>query len=304
MTTAATAVPRKPSAADVTSIALCSVIWGTTWFVITLQLGTVPPVVSIVYRFALAAALLFGWLALRREPMRLTRPQHLAVFGQGLFTFAIDYTCVYLAEERIASAVVAVLFAGLAFATLVAFRFTLGQRAGRGAWAGAALGVAGVAVMSFSELLRADLDPRAVLGVALALGGVLAAVVGNLCAHRAQHAGAPVGAATAWAMTYGAAVLAVWVLVSGTPWRVEWTAEYLGSLLYLSVFGSVVAFVVYFGLARRRGYAVASYIAALTPPTAMLVSVVFEGARFGVGAFAGLALVLAGQALLIRSKSA
>ena len=75
----------KPAAnpADLGAIAVCSLIWGTTWFAITLQLGVVPPVVSIVYRFALAALLLFGWLAATRQPMRLNRAQHLAVFGQG-----------------------------------------------------------------------------------------------------------------------------------------------------------------------------------------------------------------------------
>lgn len=293
----------RSAALDLAAVAGCSVIWGTTWFAITLQLGTVPPLVSIVYRFTLAGALLFAWLVFTRQPARLTPAQHLAAFGQGLFTFALDYSFVYLAEERIASAVVAVVFAGLAFANIVLFRAVLGQKAGPGAWAGAALGVAGVAFMSGAELLRAEMDPRAVVGLGLALAGVGTAAVGNLCAQRGQQAGAPVGAATAWAMAYGAALIAGYVTLSGTPWRMEWSASYLGSLLHLSVFGSTVAFVVYFSLARRRGYTTASYIGALTPPVAMLMSVLFEGARLGMGAFIGLALVLAGQALLIGSKS-
>ncbi|MEE2848328.1 MAG: hypothetical protein VX561_00480 [Pseudomonadota bacterium] len=48
----------------------------------------------------------------------------------------------------------------------------------------------------------------------------------------------------------------------------------------------------------------ASYISALTPPIAMLVSVLFEGARFGWSALIGLALVLAGQVMLIRAPKA
>ena len=301
MTAAVLPTPRA-RAADLGAIALCSLVWGTTWYAITLQLGTVPAMVSVVYRFTLAAGLLFGWLLMTRQPVALTRRQHVAVFGQGLFTFAVDYACVYLAEERIPSAVVAVTFAGLAFVTLVLFRVALGQRAGPAAWIGAALGVVGVGVMSGSELLRADMDPRAVAGLGLALLGVAGAAIGNLCAHRGQAEGAPIGAATAWAMAYGAAVLALVVLATGTPWRIELTAAYLGSLLYLSVFGSVIAFVLFFGLAKRIGFAVASYIAALTPPVAMLMSVLFEGAQYGVAAFVGLGLVLLGQALLIRSR--
>ena len=88
---AALSARKKADAVDLASVAVCSLVWGTTWFAITLQLGTVPPAVSIVYRFGLAALLLLGWLALRRQPLRLTREQHAAVFVQGLFTFTLQY---------------------------------------------------------------------------------------------------------------------------------------------------------------------------------------------------------------------
>jgi drug/metabolite transporter (DMT)-like permease len=297
----ATAARKKADAVDLSSVAVCSIVWGTTWFAITLQLGVVPPVVSVVYRFTLAAALLFAWLLLTRQPVRLTRPQHLAAMGQGVFTFALDYSLVYMAEERIPSAVVAVMFAGMAYINLVVFRVLHGQRAAKGAWIGAALGVLGVGVMSAAELVRAEMEASAVFGVSMAAAGVTAATIGNLFAHRGQQAGAPVGASVGWAMVYGTAALALYVVVSGTPWRFEPTAEYVGSLVYLAAFGSVLTFLVYFALARRRGYGFASYIGAMTPPIAMLMSVAFEGARFGWMAVAGLALVLGGQVLLMRA---
>ena len=96
-------------------------------------------------------------------------------------------------------------------------------------------------------------------------------------------------------------MLAIFGVTQGVEWRLEPTVSYIGSLFYLSLLGSVVAFVIYFTIARSRGYALASYISALTPPIAMLVSVLFEGASFGLTALFGLALVLAGQVLLIRA---
>jgi drug/metabolite transporter (DMT)-like permease len=74
--------------------------------------------------------------------------------------------------------------------------------------------------------------------------------------------------------------------------------------LHLSVVGSVIAFLLYYGLARRRGYSTASYISALTPPLAMLVSSLFEAKSWGVLALGGVALVLTGQMLLLRSRRA
>ena len=127
------------------------------------------------------------------------------------------------------------------------------------------------------------------------------AAAGNLAAWKAQKEGAPVLPALAWAMGYGAGLVALYGLVTGIDWSFDPTLSYIGSLLYLSLFGSVIAFALYFALARAKGYALASYISALTPPVAMLVSVVFEDARFGWEAALGLLLVLAGQILLIRA---
>ncbi|OQW61177.1 MAG: hypothetical protein A4S17_01910 [Proteobacteria bacterium HN_bin10] len=289
---------------DWVAIAVCTLAWGTTWFAITLQLGIVDPVISIVYRFALAAALLFAWGALRGEALGLNRAQHLAAFGVGVFTFAIDYAFVYWAEERITSAVVAVVFAALAFVNLAVFRVAFGQRAPLLAWAAAGLGVIGVGLLSWEEIANAELSTRALTGIGLTLAGVLAAAVGNVYARRGELAGAGVIASTAWAMAYGAALLAVFAFLTGKTWAFEFTAPYILSLLHLSVVGSVIAFALYYGLARRRGYATASYISALTPPVAMLVSALFEGKSWGLLALGGVALVLAGQVLLLRSKRA
>lgn len=297
--------PPRPAAADLASIGVCSLIWGTTWFAITLQLGTVPAVASVVYRFALAATLLGGWCLLTRQSLRMTRSQHAAALGQGLFTFVINYAFVYLAEETIASAVVAVLFAGLAFVNLVLFRVAAGQKAAPAAWTGAALGLVGVAVLSGSELFgAAHAQPGAATGLTLAILAVAGSAVGNLFAWRGQVAGGAVAPMTAWAMAYGTGMLGLYGLATGLEWRFELSWSYVLSLLWLSAMGSVVAFVLYFKLARSRGYAIASYVSALTPPVAMAMSALFEDAVFGPFAFAGLALVLGGQLLLIRAPRA
>jgi drug/metabolite transporter (DMT)-like permease len=74
------------------------------------------------------------------------------------------------------------------------------------------------------------------------------------------------------------------------------------SLVYLALIGSVVAFLFFYGLARRRGYSAASYVTALTPVVAMTVSSVFEDKSWSVMAIAGLVLVLIGQWMLLRAR--
>ena len=293
----------RPSAGTlaVLGVGVCALIWGTTWYGITLQLGTVDPTASIVWRFGLAALVMFGVCASLRLPLRLTRSQHLAALGQGVFAFSISYSFTYAAEGRVASAVVAVVFASLTFQNLVLFRVKEGQRASPAAWGAALLGIAGVAVLSGSEILSGGLDRTAALGIGLALIATLASALGNYFAWRGQQRGSQALPSTAWAMAYGTGLLALYGLATGVEFTIEPTVRYIGSLIYLAVFGSVIAFGIYFSIARSIGYAMASYVSALTPPIAMLVSVMVEGARFGWAAAFGLVLVLAGQVLLIRA---
>ncbi len=287
---------------DLASIVICTLCWGTTWYAITLQFGVVDPIVSVSYRFALAALLLFAWCAIRRETIWLTPAQHLWAFGVGAVTFAFNYPLVYIAEQSVTSAVVAVMFASMAFINLIGFRLVFGQRAPALAWAAAGLGIAGVGLLSWEEIAAANFGLPAMIGIALTLLAVVAAVVGNIFARRNEMLNVGIAASTGWAMGYGALILAIFSAATGRPFVFEPTWGYVLSLLHLTVNGSVVAFLLYYGLARRRGYAMASYISALAPPVAMLVSSLLEAKTWGFFAIGGVALVLAGQWLLLRAR--
>lgn len=301
-----TAAPAEPqsrvSTLDLISVGVCALTWGTTWYAITLQLGVVDPVVSVAYRFGLASALLFAWCLFRRESLSFTRAQHAAALGNGFFTFTLNYALVYWAEERVASAVVAVVFAAMALINLIVFAIVLRQRAPLIAWGAASVGVLGVALLSWGELSSEGVGSAPVIGIVLTLIGVIAAAFGNVFAHRGERIGSGVAASTAWAMFYGTVFLVLFALITGKEWTFVATPAYVLSLLHLAVNGSVVAFLLYYGLARRRGYSTASYVSALTPPIAMLMSSLFEAKTWGVFAFGGILMVLAGQILMLRTK--
>ena len=290
-----------PMAVAVASVVVCALIWGTTWYAITFQLGVVDPIASIVWRFGLASIVLFAMAKATGQSIRLSRFQHLCAAAQGILAFGASYALVYEAEGRVASAIVAVAFASMALMNLIMFRVVERQTAARTVWIGAGLGALGVVVISGGELLGADLGISGMIGIVLALGASVASTAGNYFAWKGQGAGMNVLPGTAWAMAYGVAGLAVVGLLTGVQWTIDLSPAYVGSLLYLSIFGSVVAFGLYLNLGRSHGYTLASYIGALTPVIATVISLVFEGARFQWTALAGLILVIAGQVLVIRA---
>ena len=286
---------------DLAATVTCAVVWGTSWYAITLQFGVVDPITSLAYRFGLAALLLFAWCRVRGEAVALTRAQQTAAAGVGLCSFTIDYGLTYLAETHLVSAIVAVVFAALAFVNLVVFRVVVGARGPRVAWAAAGLGFLGVALLSATEIAGAAANAQVWRGLIMAFAAVLAAACGNLFARRGEQAGAPLQGSLAWAMAYGAVLLAAFATMTGRPWTFDVRPGYVASLVYLAVAASVIAFLLYFGLARRRGYTTAAYILSLTPVLAVAMSTWFEGKTWSRWGVIGIGLVLAGQGLLLRA---
>ncbi len=282
---------------------LPSFIWGTTWLVIKFQLGLVAPEVSVAWRFGLAALLLLAWSQLRGVRLRFGLRDHAAFALQGLLQFNLNYVLVYLAEQHLTSGLVAVLFVLMVIWNLAGARLFFGARAGGAVLAGATLGILGVGLMFLPEVRAAGGQEGLGLGVALALGGTLSASAANLYAQRLYRRGIEVVPSTAWSMLYGALSVSAWCLATGIPFTFDARPAYLISLVYLAVFGSVVAFVSYLTLLSRIGAGRAGYTAAVIPVLAMLTSTLFEGYRWTGAALLGMGLVLAGNLLVMRAKA-
>ena len=95
--------------------------------------------------------------------------------------------------------------------------------------------------------------------------------------------------------------MAVFALAHGDRFTLEWSATYLGGLLYLSIVGSVLAFGVYFTLLGRIGAARAGYTTVMYPVVALMVSTFFEGYQWSLLAGLGLVAVLLGNLLVLRA---
>ena len=281
-----------------------TLLWGSTWYAITFQLGVVAPEVSVVYRFALAAALLAAWCAASGRPLAFSVRDHVWIAAEGVSMFGLAYVFVYRAQQHVASGPLAVLFATIVFANIAGAGIFFRERVGASAIAGAVLGVGGVALLFLPEFTSLHADSDTAKGIAFGLGSVLLASGGNMVAVRNDKAGLPLLPVVAWGMGYGAATAAAAAAVSGAAWTFDARAPYVASLLYLAFFGSILAFGTYLTLVMRIGAAPAAYVSVAIPVVAMAISTVFEGYRWTLPAAAGIALAIAGNVLVLWRRRA
>ncbi|MEP6997816.1 MAG: DMT family transporter [Betaproteobacteria bacterium] len=280
-----------------------SAIWGSTWLAIKYQLTGVAPELSVVYRFALAAALLVVWCLASGRSLRFSRRDHAYLAATGVALFGLNYIGVYWAERYVTSGLVAVLFSTIVFLNPIGMRVFFGTPLTARTFIAAAMGVAGVALLFLPELREAGAGGATACGLVFGLGATVIASGGNLIAQRNQRAGIPTPAGNAWGMAYGALVAAVAALIQGVAWTFDTRPAYLVSLAYLAVFGSVVAFGAYLTLLKRIGAARAAYTAVATPVIALLLSTLFEGYRWTWIGGLGVVLAIAGNWLALRTST-
>ena len=280
-----------------------TLIWGSTWFAITFQLGVVAPEVSVCYRFALASLALAAWCKATGRSLRFSARNHVYLAGLGVLMMGFNYVWIYEAERHLTSGLVAVLFSTLVFMSPVAMRLAFGTPLRVRTFVAATFGVTGVALLFLPELRQAQAGGAVAYGIGLTLAATASCAVGNLVAVRNHRAGFSTLPATTWGMAYGALLAAAAAIAQGTTWTFDARLPYVLSLAYLALFGSVIAFGVYFTLLNRVGAGPASYTTVATPVIAMALSTLFEDYRWDGVAAVGVALVAFGTWLALRPSA-
>ena len=279
-------------------------IWGSTWLGIKLQLGVVDPMVSVTYRFALASALLLAWCVVGKMNMRFTWREHGFMLLQGMLLFGFNYLFLYKAELYITSGLAAVLFSTILVMNIVKGALCLGSPIDGKVVIGGGLGLLGIILVFLPEISHFSFDNHGVRGIALCLLATLFASWGNITSARNQKKRLPIIQSNAFGMGYGSLVMGAMALIGGKTFSIEVSAVYLGSLAYLAVFGSIIAFGCYLSLVGTIGADRAAYSTLLFPLVALAISTVWEGYAWSVASLSGVALILIGNlCILVRKRT-
>ena len=278
-------------------------IWSTTFYAITLQLGSVTtPTYAVALRFGCAAALLFAWLAIRRESVSLSFGMQGLTAISGLCSYGISYVLTYVAEETIPSGLVAIAFTLMVFSVPALARLTHGTPITRRTWLAGGLGVFGVVLCFLPDVLRVDVSSTFVAGMAAMAVAALVSSIGAVCSMHLNSRNVPVVAYTAWAMAYGAAASLIYGALSGQLLYLDTRPSFWVAFAYLTVPGTIVTFLSYLTLLKREGSARTMYISVLAPIGAVIVSILWEDFRPQALTWLGIVAALAGAWLTLKSE--
>jgi drug/metabolite transporter (DMT)-like permease len=279
-------------------VLLC-LIWGSTWIAIKIGLTAAPPLQTAALRFMLATLILNGVIFLMRYPYPRDIRSWLRVGYPGIWMYGVNYALIYFAQVFISSSLTAVLFASLPFFVAVLSTFRLNDaRVTPAGWIGIALGFVGVALISYDQLQTGD---DLFLGTILAVVATYSAAHG-LIIHKKFHAGANIVVTASIQMLLGSMLVLLSAIIFEDWADFHVTAASIGSILYLALMGTIVAFLSYYWLLARMSALSASLIAFITPLVALFIGVVFFDETVSASIVIGTTLILSGVGLSIERK--
>jgi drug/metabolite transporter (DMT)-like permease len=269
---------------------MLAVIWSSTWVAIKIGLEDCPPLLGAGVRFALAGLLLLGFAAAQGRSLRTDR---LLAAVLALFPFALTYGLIYWAEQYVPSGLTAVLFGVLPLYIALLGAALLPDAPLRvPIVVGVLIAIGGLA-LAFLESVELGTAEKAALGAVAVAVSPIGAAVGNI-GQKLRAAELDAVVLNGWAML-GGGLLLLAASVLGEDWgEFVWSAESVGSIAYLVLFGSAVTFVTLTVLLRHITAMAMGFLAMILPFGALIFGAVLYDEAITARAVAGAALVATG----------
>jgi drug/metabolite transporter (DMT)-like permease len=291
----------KPS--DLALAAAFVLIWGSAFNAARVVVLEWPPFWALAIRFLLTAPLLIG-LAIATRSRWPARGDLGRVVLMGLLGTGGYLAMSWWAMSLIPSGLVALITAATPLVVALGEALFLGRRPSGMAWAGLALGWAGVAVLGGARLSGHFGGPQGMaeaLGVGLALLGAVSQAAGLLVFAPARHRVDLWSASAGQSIVSAALLLSLAVMLEGTPPPAS-TQVWLGLAYSVTVVG-VGGYALLFIMLRRFPPSTAAALQLMAPPVAAIIGWAALGEVLGWADLAGGVLTLGGLMLLFRARA-
>jgi drug/metabolite transporter (DMT)-like permease len=298
----ATSTPRERTFAYVAWIVVC-LVWGTTYLAIRVALESVPVALLAGLRFIAAGLILIT--ALRLTGQTLPPPRTWGSVAIAAFLLlVIGNGGVVWAEQYVASGLTAVIVAMVPFwNVLVEAARPDGERPDLRTLSGLAIGFAGIVVLVWPELFAGGGGTWFVAGVIALQLASAGWALGTSYTKRSPLSSSP-AAISAMQMLAAGFMFTLIGTMTGEWSELAFTVRSASAMLYLVIFGSVVAYSAYVYALKHLPIATVSLYSYVNPLIAVVLGTVLLSEPFSSRTLVASVLVFAGIAVVRSSQPA
>ena len=285
---------KKGRSAGYVALTLTSLLWGTTWVASKIGIQEMPVLQMTAIRQLIAGLIMVGFFMLKKRSSIPTRKQFRQIFFLSLFMFVLanglsTWSLMYI------PAGLSALLGALYPLSVVVIESAFFKKKGPDLLMGLGflLGIAGVAIV-FYENLSVELTAAFISGISLSLGAMLSWSMGTIFITNIKMELNPYYS-TGWQMVISSGMLYLMsVLVQPSIPLGDISLKAWGVILYLVLFGSIIAFAAFIFSMKRLPVAIASLYAYINPLVAMVAGYFILGEKLTIFIFWGAIVTLAG----------
>ncbi|MGH7596989.1 MAG: DMT family transporter [bacterium] len=275
-----------------------SMIWGSTWLFIKLGLRDLPPFTFVGIRFLLASAILAAIIFVRRMRLPRDRREWLFIAWTGFLSFTINYALVFWGGQYVSSGLAALLNATMPFfGIIIAHHYLPTERITLTKIGSVMLGILGVGLI-FSNQLSLPSALSLLASAGIVLGAFVAAYANVLIKVRGKHIDPIILSAGQMFLSFPPLLL-IGIFIEGNPFHLAWTPLAIFSLLYLTIIGSCIAFILYFWLLKKIPVTKALLLLLVTPLVAVTLGKIINSEDLSWQILVGGACIISGIGAIV-----
>lgn len=284
--------------------ALCTLIWGFTWYAIKLQLPYTDSTVAVFWRFLASSFIIFTICFYKKINLIFPKKIHIHFLIQGLCLYSLNYFFSYTATQYTLSAVVSLAYTFLIFFNVIGAKYFLKSSTEKNVLIGGSIAIVGMFCIAISQYINSSTSyPNSLFGFFISLTGVFFASIGNITVAKNRLMKIPILANNAWSMLYGTVFTLFYCLLVGKNFSVHIQPTFIYSFIYLTVFGTVISFWAYNKIIDVLGPSKAAFTSVLSPIIAILVSTLIENLELHYLFVVGATLSLMGNLWALTKKA-
>lgn len=269
-----------------------AVLWGPSFLFIKVAVHEIPPITLVIGRVGLAGFLLYTFLRLQGGKMPPFGKAWIPMCVMGILQSAFPFVLQAWGEQHVTSALASILNGFTPISTIVlAHFFTEDDRLSSPKVLGVLLGFVGLGFLVGPSLLEGQ--EATVLGILAIIVSTMSYAVALLYARRSIKGYAPIVLPTGQLLT-AAFILIPIALIVESPFSIAPSWQAVGSLLGLSVFGTAVAFVLFYKFVESAPPSYISMVTYVVPVFGVCLGVFVLGEQLTWHTFVGFGLVLVG----------